>query len=379
MKGINIEKSAIVCDKGRLIGYNHVLGYFFCADENTGHVKPLKGYVPEDGWILFGAPCKNETSVWFPPCMAQDAVEIRNKRIYRYPIIFNREIPHRFMKAFIEGRKLFLLPGCARGIVVFDIENCKETVIAKWYGQYRRLIPDHLKNAEIFGKTRYGNYLKEGDRIYLPLLHAPAVLELNIVSYETKIHYFECRDKTGFLAVYGGGKRKYLLTRSSNDILELRENKIVNTYHVEMGRDTFGRSVIQDDKIFVLARNTATLAVFDLITKAQKTMDLSGYFGFEQETDFGAFINDKGVFWISESHSGISIRMDARDGNISIAETFFEMTEADFLGLMEEKAETDRPLMENSFFSIADMLHMHMDRTDKKTEKNIGYKLYSQL
>ena len=379
MKGMHIEKSALIYDQGQLTGYNHILGCFFCADVGSGDVKLLSGYSPEDGWILFGAPCKNETSIWFPPCMAQEAVEIRNEHIYRHPIQFNREIPHRFMNVFIKGKKLFFLPGCAKGIVVFDGEKHEETVIAEWYDQYRQWLPNHLKSARIFGKSRYGSYLKRDDRIYLPLLHAPVVLELHTVSYETKVHYFAGEDETGFLAAYGSGEKIYLLTRSSNDILELYENEVVNTYHVEMEQDTFGRSVIQDNKIFVLARNTATLAVFDLITKTQKTIDLSGHFRAGQKIDFGAFINNKGTFWISELYSGTDICIDVHGENISMAKHCFEIAETDLLGLIKERMEDARPLIENRLFSLTDLLNMHINRTDKKSERKIGYKLYSQL
>lgn len=376
----NIEYTALIYDGRRLVGYDLLTESFFFVDSDAQFVHLLQGHPSQNKNESFGGPCLDRGNIWFPPCCGPELVCISGDKISRYLIEYCKAQTYRFVNSFIEDNKVFLLPGCSKGIVVFDMENYKEKVIDDWWHQYEQYISPEKKNAKSYGKSRYGSYLKQGEYVYMPLVQAPVILKMNLHLYKTEILYFENQDSSGFLDIYEDiNKYLFVTTRSSNEIVELRDDKIIHTYFVDMAGDTFGKSLYYEGRLYILGNEKGRLISFDLLTKNVCLYSLKPYFLPDENVEFHSFIRVGDHLLASDAKTGKCIGIYPGSNEIEVKDIEWNIDENNLQDILLEKIKAGRTVMENKVFTLERFLKIDYDTEKKKTDANIGAGIFKHL
>ncbi|MCD8000826.1 MAG: hypothetical protein LUH21_26780 [Clostridiales bacterium] len=367
-------------DGSRLVGYSGMSDSFFFADLETHQVNLVQDCLSQNKNEPYGCPCSDHGTVWFPPFRADELIHISDDKISRYPIEYRKETSCRFVNSYTERNRVFLLPGCCKGIVVFDMESHRETVIDDWCWQYERYIPPEKKNAEIYGKSRYGSYVRQGEYLYMPLLHAPVILKMNRHTYKTEIIHFENQDSSGFLAVYEDiNKHLFVITRSSNEIIEIYQDKIVNTYFAGLDGDTFGRSLNYEGRLYILGNERGSLLSFDLLTKNVRFHSMEPFFSPEETTKFGSLISVGGHLLVSDIKTGKTISLYPGLNAMEMKEIIWKIDENHLQEIMAEKMKAGQMITENKVYTLERFLNIDLITEKTKTERDIGAEIFRSL
>lgn len=358
MSRLKIIYSALAVIENRLIGFDSVSNGFFDISISNDGWEFNNFYFFEDEDTCFGKPyvIKNET--WFPPCKSKNAIRISEEGSSQYLINSGIGIPHRFTNMLIHKGNAVFIPGCENGIVLYDLNSAKEKIIDNWVKEYEQIA--FQGNApEIYGKSRYGQYVLIGEKILIPLLHASTVLEVGLDTGRSTIHRISGGDDTGFLAIYGNENRKFLLTRSTNEILEVEKNVVVHRFELDMNETTPGRSLECDGKIYVLGHKKAVLRIFDMRNKKTVGIDLSAILENTEDIDFGAFIQNEKLLYIFENRKGCLISVDVAGNQAVLKEILIQLDEVSKLKLMAKKAKAGHIIKESTLFTLGDFLKIN--------------------
>lgn len=358
MKRPNIVFSALDFIEDKLVGFDSISNGFIDIELSEGQWKFGDCFFLENKDTCFGKPFVTKNEIWFPPCNSDITVTISEKGVSQYLIHADIGIPHRFSSMFIHNENAIFIPGCGSGIVLHHLNTAKERIIDNWVKEYEKLAFKGHTPAR-YGKSRYGQYLLMDEKIWIPLLHAPAVLEVDLETNSSSIHRIQGGDETGFLAIYGDKNRQFLLTRSTAEILEVEKDVVIHRFELNMKETMPGLSLERDGTIYVLGLEKAVLKAFDRKNRKMEHIDLSNVLESAKNVDFGAFIQNENLLYIFENKNGSLISIDVKERQASANENVIQIDDVSLVELMRKKVNAGHILEESDFFTLENFIRMN--------------------
>lgn len=368
MKTVSIDFSAAMAVGDKVIGFDSISKCFFELSLINNEIVFLENFYVgnENAGESFGCPYLYENRLYFPPCNSKGIIAISDE-MTRYEVSSYSRLPHRFSNIYIRDNKAFLLPGCGKGIVLFDFRTGKEKKIDGWFEKYEKKAFKG-QTPSMYGKSRYGAGLVLEDELLLPLLHTSMLLKVRLTAYgmeynakyntgyneeyNTELIEIADGDSSGLLAVYGDKKHKFVLTRTTKELLEIEDNRVIDRHKLRLNDTYAGRSLLYDEKIFVLGKDKAVLSCFDIKSGEVREIDLSTVLNTSESAEFGVFIRIENGFFITENNSGKIIIGERGVGNYSVREMRPLVNEDSAAGLICKRVQEDKVIEENELFTL---------------------------
>lgn len=350
LKTILIDSSAAMAVGDKVIGFDSLSGCFFELSLANNEIVFFEDFFIGNDKECFGYPYLYENQIYFPPCNSKKIITISDE-MAQYEISSYSSIPHRFSNIYIQENKAFLLPGCGRGIVLFNLKTGKEKKISAWITDYEKKA-FMGKIPSMYGKSRYGSYLILDNEMLFPLLHASMLLKINIKTLETELIEIIGGDSTGLLAVYGNKEHQFVLTRTTKELVKIKNNKIINRYKLSMDGTCPGRSLMCGEKIFVLGRDKAILTCFDIKLEKETEIQLPEIAGATGKVDFGSFIRINNGFLITENNTGKIIIGKVENGQYDVREIHPTIREDSVIKILCKKMQKNQIVEENELFTL---------------------------
>lgn len=277
---VKIETFSALWDDHRkeIILYDGITNGFYALNIETGVLHILgRLYEELSQWGHFARPIRLEEGGYcFPPCNRENMVIINGENnMKEIPVKFDKGKTWRITNALEYEGQIVLLCGAANGIILIDKENGNEKVFDKWLTEYRsKAGKDIFKRGKKRFKSRYGNYLLEDKRLTVPLLWTSSLLTLDLRTRKYSFCDVDVLNANGFVAIYSINSSKWLLSKVSNQVVEMDQNGDIKAHQCGLSGDTFGRSVSIGKKILILGMHTYQFAVYDTISKDSEIYDI---------------------------------------------------------------------------------------------------------
>ena len=272
---IEVECFSAIFDKesGRIIFFDGKTNCFYSLEPNTGELEVVAFVRNEYKWAHYGTGiCTGEKEYWFPPCNSDDMIILRkDKSIEKIHIDYGKNNEWRFSSILCVNGYVCLIPEMCDGVVRIDKNNGDQAWIDDWITEYEKQTSKIVKGPR---KSRYGSYLIEGSKVIVPLLWSRYLMVLDTDTWESSFIDTGIEDSRGYLAVYGCGRKKYLISKEKNMIVVLNENEDVTKYYIELRNDTFGRSVSFNNKLLIFGAHSYQVVVFDVESNSSKLFEL---------------------------------------------------------------------------------------------------------